>query len=219
MPTAGSRLTRWASSATTTPSIWYTGDDIVTREPGWGAGNASRLAHARAVRGPRLHQRGRQASSTPASTPDSQYATGLGTQRYDPFENAQCSSAGHLAALPPAAGLGRQRERRARVLVRRLPRQQGRRHRPGHGRAVRRHRGRRPVRRRPAGHSTAPTAPRTRTTAASFITTSGLLPVADYPQFESWAVGRYDRVGGPFEPHSRRPTTSTRRSPTSPTSG
>ena len=24
--------------------IWYTGDDTVTREPGWGAGNASRLA-------------------------------------------------------------------------------------------------------------------------------------------------------------------------------
>ena len=24
--------------------IWYTGDDIVTREPGWAAGNADRLA-------------------------------------------------------------------------------------------------------------------------------------------------------------------------------
>ena len=24
--------------------IWYTGDDVVTREPGWGPGNASRLA-------------------------------------------------------------------------------------------------------------------------------------------------------------------------------
>ena len=24
--------------------IWYTGDDIVTREPGWAGGNASRLA-------------------------------------------------------------------------------------------------------------------------------------------------------------------------------
>ena len=37
---------------------------------------------------------------------------------------------------------------------------------------------------------------------ASFITTSGLLPVADYPQFESTAVAKYDRVGGPFEPHT-----------------
>ena len=24
--------------------LWYTGDDVVTREPGWGPGNASRLA-------------------------------------------------------------------------------------------------------------------------------------------------------------------------------
>ena len=24
--------------------VWYTGDDVVTREPGWGPGNASRLA-------------------------------------------------------------------------------------------------------------------------------------------------------------------------------
>ena len=37
---------------------------------------------------------------------------------------------------------------------------------------------------------------------ASFITTSGLNPVEDYPQFESHAVAKYDRVGGPFEPHS-----------------
>ena len=24
--------------------VWYTGNDVVTREPGWGPGNASRLA-------------------------------------------------------------------------------------------------------------------------------------------------------------------------------
>lgn len=36
----------------------------------------------------------------------------------------------------------------------------------------------------------------------SFITTSGILPVAQYPQFESWVAGRWDREGGPFEPHT-----------------
>jgi hypothetical protein len=36
--------------------------------------------------------------------------------------------------------------------------------------------------------------------SASFITTSGLLPVADYPQFASRAVAKYDRPGGPFDP-------------------
>jgi hypothetical protein len=37
---------------------------------------------------------------------------------------------------------------------------------------------------------------------ASFITTSGLLPESEYPQFSSKAVARYDRPGGPFEPHT-----------------
>lgn len=36
----------------------------------------------------------------------------------------------------------------------------------------------------------------------SFITTSGILPPAQYPQFESWVAGRWDREGGPFEPHT-----------------
>ena len=40
------------------------------------------------------------------------------------------------------------------------------------------------------------------TVASSFITTSGILPVAEYPQFRSTAVAKYDRPGGPFEPHS-----------------
>jgi hypothetical protein len=36
----------------------------------------------------------------------------------------------------------------------------------------------------------------------SYITTSGLLPVERYPQFESWVAARYDRPGGPFDPHT-----------------
>jgi hypothetical protein len=39
-------------------------------------------------------------------------------------------------------------------------------------------------------------------TANSFIATSGILPVDDYPQFESWVSARYDRPGGPFAPHT-----------------
>jgi hypothetical protein len=37
---------------------------------------------------------------------------------------------------------------------------------------------------------------------ASFITTSGVLPVGTYPQFNSWVAGKYDRPGGPFDPHT-----------------
>jgi hypothetical protein len=38
--------------------------------------------------------------------------------------------------------------------------------------------------------------------SASFITTSGILPPAQYPQFTSWASAKYARPGGPFEPHT-----------------
>ena len=37
---------------------------------------------------------------------------------------------------------------------------------------------------------------------ASFISTGGILPPSTYPQFESWVAGKYDRPGGPFEPHT-----------------
>jgi hypothetical protein len=69
--------------------LWYTGDDVVTREAGWGAGNASRLAmqELNEVRdfmneGGRVLYTGQRAGQ--------QYTTALGTQLYDPFENRQC---------------------------------------------------------------------------------------------------------------------------------
>ena len=71
--------------------LWYTGDDVVTREPGWGPGNASRLAMQEMLEvrdfmneGGRVLYTGQRAGQ--------QYTTGLGTQLYDPFENLQCSS-------------------------------------------------------------------------------------------------------------------------------
>jgi hypothetical protein len=69
--------------------IWYTGDDNVTRELGWGPGNASRLAMQELLEvrdyvndGGRVLYTGQRAGQ--------QYATALGTQLYDPFENKQC---------------------------------------------------------------------------------------------------------------------------------
>ncbi|HEX6699119.1 MAG TPA: M14 family zinc carboxypeptidase [Gaiellaceae bacterium] len=38
--------------------------------------------------------------------------------------------------------------------------------------------------------------------SASFISTSGILPVSTYPQFRSWPSAKYVRAGGPFEPHT-----------------
>ena len=36
----------------------------------------------------------------------------------------------------------------------------------------------------------------------SYITTSALMPADEYPQFNSWVAARYDRPGGPFDPHT-----------------
>ncbi len=38
--------------------------------------------------------------------------------------------------------------------------------------------------------------------SASFIATSGILPAATYPQFRSWPSAKYVRPGGPFDPHT-----------------
>jgi hypothetical protein len=38
--------------------------------------------------------------------------------------------------------------------------------------------------------------------SASFLPTSTFLPATDYPQFRSWRSARWDKVGGPFEPHT-----------------
>jgi Zinc carboxypeptidase len=69
--------------------VWYTGDDVVTREPGWGPGNASRLAMQELLEvrdfvneGGRVLYTGKHAGQ--------QYTTGLGTQLYDPFQNREC---------------------------------------------------------------------------------------------------------------------------------
>jgi len=69
--------------------VWYTGDDQVTREPGWGPGNASRLAMQELLevrdyvnQGGRVLYTGQRAGQ--------QYTQALGTQLYDPFENKQC---------------------------------------------------------------------------------------------------------------------------------
>ena len=42
----------------------------------------------------------------------------------------------------------------------------------------------------------------TRSARSSFIATSGILPVDQFPQFESWPSARYDKPGGPFSPHT-----------------
>ena len=119
--TSASTWTRWPrtasgpTSTTSTPAgarrrrlgvlshydavVWYTGDDAVTREPGWSAGNASRLAmdellevRAYLNEGGKVLYTGKYAGH--------QYTQGHGPQFYDPTEaNARCTT-------PPAPTRG-----------------------------------------------------------------------------------------------------------------
>ena len=185
--------------------VWYTGDDVITREPGWVGGNGSRLAmdevlHAREY----LNEGGRVLYS--GKNAGLQFASPQ-VQLYDPTAaNAQCS------ALPPSAD-----PRRCLILFGSTSSDlqndvleywfgsylfNG-----------------------GAGVDTGPfdifdvlgtdtpftslqlmfngaDSAQNQNTANSFIATSGILPVDDYPQFESWVSARYDRPGGPFAPHT-----------------
>jgi hypothetical protein len=69
--------------------VWYTGNDVVTREPGWGPGNASRLAMQELLEVRDYVNEGGRVLYTGKSA-GQQYTTSLGTQLYDPFENKQC---------------------------------------------------------------------------------------------------------------------------------
>ena len=207
-PAAARRPPASASSRHYDAVVWYTGDDVITREPGWVGGNGSRLAMDESLQcsvtylneGGRVLYSGKNAGL--------QYATPR-LQLYDPTAaNAQCS------ALPPTTdprrclilfgstsgdlqndvleywfgGVPAQRRRRSRRRRRHLQR-------PRHGHAVHS---------LTARCSTGRTARRTGDNANSFIATSGILPADEFPQFESWVVGALRPAGRAVRPaHGR----------------
>jgi hypothetical protein len=190
--------------------VWYTGNDVVTRELGWAGGNASRLAMDELLEvrdylneGGRLLYTGKFAGH--------QYTTAHGTQFYDPTAaNAQCRA--DPAVLSRCLALHGSGDSMNDVLQYWLGAY---------------------ILNDNAGNTSPTCNPATfvgcnvtnvngvdtpfgslswgfngtdsagnQNHSASFITTSGILPVSTYPQFESWASAKYDRPGGPFDPHS-----------------
>jgi hypothetical protein len=181
--------------------VWYTGDDAITREAGWGGGNASSLAMTELLsvrdylnEGGRLLYTGKYAGH--------QYAPGHGIQLFDPFENAQCSDPAITPRCRPLTGSG---DNVGDVLEYWF----------GAG-LVNEDAGTAdpevpslfdvvgiddPLTGLEWGFN-GPDSAANQDHSASFITTSGLLDPDVYPQFESWVAAGYDRPGGPFEPHS-----------------
>jgi hypothetical protein len=181
--------------------VWYTGDDVVTREPGWAGGNASRLAMDQLLNvrdylneGGRVLYTGKNAGV--------QYTPGFGAQLYDPTaENAQCralpaptprckSPAGTgdgtsdvleywFGAYLVNAGAGLTADGGVYDVL-------------GVGSPFE------PLTLSFNGADSA----QNQDNANSFISTSGILPAETYPQFASAVAAKYDRPGGPFDPHT-----------------
>ena len=177
--------------------VWYTGNDVITREAGWGPGNASRLAQEELFEirdflneGGRLLYTGKYAGV--------QYAA---PQLYDPFENRQCSA--DPAVRARCRSLGGVGDGINDVMEYWFG-----------GGVVNDDAGTDPDTGNVfdvVGTDTplaglgfgfnGPDSAQNQNHSDSFITTSGLLPVDQFPQFKSWVAGKYDRPGGPFEPH------------------
>ena len=206
MPTAGPPPTPWASSATTTPSSG-TRATTSSRASRVGAAGTRRVSACASCSRSATTSTRAASSCTRASTPGTSTHPGSAPSATTHSTTSMCSSSPAISPrCRPTAGLGRQRQRRPRVLVRGRPSiNDAAGIDPDTGDALDVV-GALPTRSSaPSWASTAPTAPRTRTTTPRSSPRAACCPVADYPQFDSTAVASYDRVGGPFEPHTGDP--------------
>ena len=147
-PTAARRRTTSACSSHYDAVVWYTGNDVVTREPGWGPGNASRLAMQELLEvrdfvneGGRVLYTGQRAGQ--------QYTPGARHAALRPVREQAVprrSRRSRRAASPCRAPATRRATRSSTGSGRRSPRPGGG-LRSGHRRPVRRRRHRRPARR------------------------------------------------------------------------
>ena len=187
--------------------VWYTGDDVVTRELGWGPGNASRLAMQELLEvrdfvndGGRVLYTGQRAGQ--------QYTTALGTQLYDPFENEQCSADPAVRARCLAlSGSGNSQGDPIEYMFGAAVTTAGGGFDPETGDPFDVAGIDEPLAGlEPWGFNGADSA-QNQAIDSSFIATGDFLAVTDpadsFPQFESWPAAEYlSGVAGPFDPHT-----------------
>jgi hypothetical protein len=185
--------------------VWETGNDLVTRTAGRGAGNADRLALDEILEFRAYMNEGGKVLLAGDSA-GQQYTNNVGNQLYDPK--------GQVACNPPPAGIDPRRclplwgsfgggDQTQDVLQYYLGAYLAV---PGdglddNGAAFDAVGTADPF----AGLSWGlddPVFAGNATRRSSFIATSGVLPTDQYKQFHSWAAARYDRPGGPFDPHT-----------------
>ena len=183
--------------------IWYRGNDIHVREPGWPGGNVSRLAVDETLEVRQYLNEGGKLLYTGQWAGGTENGIG-GNQLYDPVANQQCLG----GAAPPPEVTARclnwgdkndflQYYLGASLYVSDAGLDAGGNPFPIVGVDE-------PFAGPPASGWTlgGGTGADNQVHNASFLATSGLLDPASYPQFESWISAKWDRPGGPFAPHT-----------------
>ena len=179
------------------------GDDAITREPGWAAGNASRLAMDELLQVRDFMNEGGRVLYT-GKFAGHQGTLGHGAQFYDPTaENAQCSVVAQTQPLRciSLAGSGDGVNDVLEYWFGTYLENENAGFNADTGNLFDVTGTDQPFSGLSWGFNGADSA-QNQNHSASFITTSGVLNPQIYPQFTSWASAKYDRPGGPFVPHT-----------------
>ncbi len=183
--------------------IWYPGDDVVTRTEGRGPGNADRLAMDEMLEMRAYLNEGGRVLYT-GDMAGEQYTGNVGTQLYDPLGTEPCDDTAPEGQDPRrclalrGSGDGTNDVLQywfggyLGVLGDGLD---------GDGNALDVIGTARPLDGFDWALNGGDSADNQHDTS-SFIATSGILPVTDFPLFESWPSSKWDKPGGPFDPHS-----------------
>ncbi len=182
--------------------VWYTGDDIVTRAAGSGGGNADRLAMDEILEFRAYMNRGGKVLYT-GDWAAEQFSGNLGTQLYDPKREITCNPLPNGVDPRQCLALGGSGDSTNDVLQYWFG---------GYaavaqdglddngdpygviGTAA-------PFEGLQWGLN-GPDSADNQGLTSSFVSTGGVLPVDEFPQFESWPSSQWDKPGGPFAPHS-----------------
>jgi Zinc carboxypeptidase len=183
--------------------IWYTGDDVVTRRAGWGPGNADRLAMDEILEARAYMNEGGRMLYTGKNAAKQFTGAGVGTQLYDPKGEGPCN--------PLPAGFDPRRcllLRGSGDLVNDVIEywfggyvQVADDGNNGSGGLFDVNGIGDPFMGLSWGFN-GPESAGNQNSSSSFVSTSGILPTDRFPQFESWPSTRWNKPGGPFDPHS-----------------
>jgi zinc carboxypeptidase len=187
--------------------IWYTGDDAVTREgDGRGPGNADRLALDEMLEMRAYMDEGGRVAYTGKTAGMQFTGAGVGTQFYDPKDQAVCRIGGAAnPALDPRRCLVLRGSTQGGDLINDVLQYWfgGMVQIAGDGQNGTTPYGLNGIGTPFDGLSWSLTAPQPAgTSTSSFVTTSGILSEDEYPQFASSASARWAKPGGPFDPHT-----------------